>query len=537
MKKSLRKVFGAVSAVFLIGLFVVAAAPVRATTTDERIKAMEEELARLKADQRQVKEEQSIMKQDALAARAKLPTFRYRGGRGLVIRAADRSWQITFGAKFSTHLAFFPGGPRSLVGTSSGSTIGPSQGSMAFRHTEVDFYYRLWGGLYEFGMTMPADRGGNGVRSKSQKMQIRFSQWSPYYPNFRILAISPGTYSPQTRVSSSSGDSMERAPSFDNRFSTGSSKGLALHWSDIPLGPMKIDTFTLNYLSGNIAWRSKRTSDPIPQKGFIGGIVLDPFAKSKNKYLKGLQTGFTWVTMVEDVNHGGSGENSRMRIRTRGRNNRVSIFEQDMRGRAHYIEPWMYWKGGPWSLGYTFGHMTAPADFSGKACSSEDDFEGDKADVTPCKFSEGKVDTHVISGGVFFWGPKGFMSGSRKGGWRFSYTHARTYMDSGSGFNKSFRPREDEGNLEVEGTSEDITDVNDKYRYRFEEMRRWNYIENILLVRWYQARNLHYSLEYQINSISKMKGGGRAENARRQLGVLETGGTYQIISINALWEF
>ncbi len=68
-------------------------------------------------------------------------------------------------------------------------------------------------------------------------------------------------------------------------------------------------------------------------------------------------------------------------------------------------------------------------------------------------------------------------------------------------------------------------------------MRRWHYIENIMMLRWYQARNMTYALEYQINRIDKMEGGGIAAEARQRLGVAATGGTYQIITLNALWEF
>ena len=76
MKQGFRNIFGALSAVFLIGLFV-AAVPVRAASTDERIKALEQELNQLKAEQQKVKQEQSLMKEDALAAKSKLPSFMF----------------------------------------------------------------------------------------------------------------------------------------------------------------------------------------------------------------------------------------------------------------------------------------------------------------------------------------------------------------------------------------------------------------------------------------------------------------------------
>ena len=495
MKQGLRKIFVAASAVFLIGLFVTAA-PVRAASTDERIKALEQELNQLKAEQQKVKQEQSLMKADALAAKSKLPSFRYRPGRGLRIRGADRSWEITYGAKFQVQLAFFPGGPRSKT---DDSEEGPSQGSMIFRHQEFDFYYKLFGGLYDFGFTW----NGRDGRSKSERMQIRFSNWSPYYPDLRLVAISPGTYSPYTRVSSTGGTRFEREPVFDSQFSTGSSKGIALQWGDIPAGPMNIDRLSINYLPGNIAWDDKGARDPVDQKGVVLGVVVDPLAKSKNKYLKGLKMGFSYINARDDINHGGD---SRLRVRTNARLNRVTIFQVTSRGRHTYIEPWIGWKGGPWELGYTWARSGAEQDYTGKAGGIDS--------------SDARVTVNNITGRVYVWGPKGFLSGSRNGGWAFSYTHNRVYFDAGGGFDKSH----------VEGGESARNN-------EFNSMRRWNYIENVLMLRWYQARNMTFGIEYQINSISKMQGGGDAATARRRLGILSDGGTYQVISMNVLWEF
>ena len=517
MKQSFRKIFGAVSAVFLIGLFV-AAVPVRAASTDERIKALAAELEQLKAEQQKVQREQSLMKEDALAARAKLPTFRYRPGRALSIRGADRSWEYRVGGKVSANLSFYPGGVRSLdSGSQSGRTIGPSQGSTVMRHMEFDHYFFFLDGLYHFGVTFNAI----DARSKSEIFQIRFSKWSPYYPELRIVAISPRTYSRQTRVSSGTGLALERAPVYDNQFATGSGKGIGLNWGTIPMGPVKITTMNINYLSGNQAWNRKSTSDPLDQKGFAGGIAFG--LTSKNKQLAGLQVGITYLNLHEDVNHGGSGANSRLRVRTRGRGNRVSIFEMDMRGRRHYVEPWINWESGPFELGYAFSRTSAGQDYTGDAGGSQ--------------FSDARLTTNTIAAGMFVWGPKGFMSGSRRSsGWRVSYTHNRNYFDAGSGFAASNRPRLPSQTLQDSGGGT-VTERTSLFRSRFTSMRRWNYIENIIMLRWFEARNMVYSLEYQINSLNKMKGTGRAADARRKLGILESGGTYQAVTLHALWEF
>ena len=350
MKQSLRKIFGAASAVFLIGLFVTTA-PVGAASTDERIKALEAELQALKTEQQKVQKEQSMMKEDALAAKSKMPSFRYRNGRGLTIRGADRSWQIRLSGKFQTQMSFFPGGSESLR---DDGDSGPSQGSMILRHGESDVYWRLFGGLYEFGYTWNAVDG----RSKTEVMQIRFNNWSPYYPALKILAVGPGTSSPYTRISSTSGMTMERDPTLDAQYSTVSSKGLGLQWGKVPVGPVIIDKFSINYLSGNIQYDSKADRDPVNNKGLMAGIIVKPLAKSKNKYTKGLKMGFTWINVSDDDIRAGA--DARLRSRTRGRNNQVTIFNVDSRGRRNFYETWVGWTGGPWELGYTYGRHDAP---------------------------------------------------------------------------------------------------------------------------------------------------------------------------------
>ncbi|MGH2568631.1 MAG: hypothetical protein ACRDGA_09845, partial [Bacteroidota bacterium] len=93
----------------LLVALVAWVAPVSADV-NQRINALEEELAQLKAEQQQVKTEQMELRKEALAAEEKLPEFRYRPGRGLRIRAADRSWSWTFGLRTEVFMYNHPGG-------------------------------------------------------------------------------------------------------------------------------------------------------------------------------------------------------------------------------------------------------------------------------------------------------------------------------------------------------------------------------------------------------------------------------------------
>ena len=95
-------------------------------------------------------------------------------------------------------------------------------------------------------------------------------------------------------------------------------------------------------------------------------------------------------------------------------------------------------------------------------------------------------------------------------------------MDAGSGWNAG-EGGEPLGSAETEN--------------EFDHMRRWHMLENIVLLRWYQHRNLTWAIQFDFNSISKMKGTARADDTRRRLGILEDGGTYQQITLHTKWSF
>jgi outer membrane murein-binding lipoprotein Lpp len=472
MKDTFRKLFGAAGAVAMAGLLVVAA-PAGAASTDERIKALEAELQQLKTDQQRVEKDQSQMQSDALAAKMKMPSIRYRNGRGLIFRAADRSWQIGVGGQFQAQMAFFP-----EIGDDTNSNL--AQGSMFGRHMETDTYFRLMNGLYEFGLTADFSGGRQAASVKSETFRIKLGNWGPYYPNIHVLAVSPGTQSPHNRVSSTSGATLERAPAFDNRFSTFSTKGLGLNWEKVPVGSMMVNRFSFAYLSnGSMVNDDRYDWDSSDKKGVVLGITVDPFAKHKDMYTKGIRLGFTYVNSLAD--------GARMRVRTR-RPHRATLFDiRDDLGKYTYAEPWIDWNGGPFHAGYTWGRHT-----------SENKSAEGGGDPT--------ITTNMIEAGVYVWGPKGFLSGSRNSGWRLTYQHNRTAMDLG-GF--------------PTGSG----------------LRKYTYVENIVMLRWYQQRNITYSLEYQNNSIDKFDPRIDRGLSSDALGFDAGGGRHQSIVLATMWQF
>ena len=84
---------------FLLGAFILVVVPAWAQDADSRIKALEDELSRLK-------QSQIDLKKEATAAAAALPTFSYRPGGGARIDAADQSWGINFRYEFNMDMTW-----------------------------------------------------------------------------------------------------------------------------------------------------------------------------------------------------------------------------------------------------------------------------------------------------------------------------------------------------------------------------------------------------------------------------------------------
>jgi hypothetical protein len=289
----------------------------------------------------------------------------------------------------------------------------------------------------------------------------------------------------------------------------------------------------LNYLSGNDQFNDKITQDPLPQKGFVIGTSYNPLKKSKNKWLKGLNFRFNYVNVHADDNRA-EGDNDAMRVRARNRTNRATLFSMSVRGRQTYVEPSIDYTVGPFNIGYFWARQegeqrrTGGCAFASNALDANEDIDEvtaapnvetqaeNTADAAGAcnNFSNARITVNNVAGSMWLWGPKGFMSGSRNGGWKLAYTHNRQYFDAGGGFDK--------GETENE----------------FSSMRRWHHIENILLLRWYQRRNILWHIQMSFNSISKMKGSkGRAVESRRRFGILEGGGTYQVLTFGTKWMF
>ena len=88
---------------------------VAAATIDDRIEALESELAELK-------QERIELRKEATAAAAAMPTFSYRPGNGLTIEASDKAW--SFRTSMEAHLRWIFESGRDDKGRTNGEVMG-----------------------------------------------------------------------------------------------------------------------------------------------------------------------------------------------------------------------------------------------------------------------------------------------------------------------------------------------------------------------------------------------------------------------------
>ena len=119
-----------------------AAGPARAQNNNtDRIRSLEEELNKLKAEQIELKE-------DATAAAEAMPTFTYRPGSGLSIEAADKSWSLRSTIESHVRMLFESGRDQA----------GRTQGELMLRRFRPGWFFCIDNCLWEIEATFDLDR-------------------------------------------------------------------------------------------------------------------------------------------------------------------------------------------------------------------------------------------------------------------------------------------------------------------------------------------------------------------------------------------
>src|SRR3990172_9237463 len=159
-----------------------------AGSVDEKIKAMEEELARLKADQTRANQEQIELKREATAAEGALPSFTYRPGRGVTIAAADRAWSMETNYELMVVMYNHMDG---------NDRRGATTGELHFRRNRPSWVFNFNNNFYEWGIGLDMDTGQQGLDPSMQQNQwfkVRFQQMNPYFPELQVADNNSGPY-------------------------------------------------------------------------------------------------------------------------------------------------------------------------------------------------------------------------------------------------------------------------------------------------------------------------------------------------------
>ena len=388
----MKKVFGlAALGTLLAAIFVLAAQPVRAENMDTRISALEQELARLKG-------EQTEMREEATAAKSKVPSFRQRPTRGLRIRGPGRAWSINFRMRYHNWLLFRSGDSSQRSG----------QGEVFARRVRPEVRYCYANCLYEVEFEMDWDGNDTDItRAGTPKLQraamhINMQRVNPWLPE---LYFGIKTGAGWSRRRSSSGEAkLDYDIISRSHINTGSAdNGWGLNWRNIPLKSIGIP--------GRIGWFNFTRNHQEPGQGegnytdktdYVFSFGIEPFRNlKKQKWLKGLELSWGFWFCNGDRNATSEGEEcQRIRLRETDGPDRQTVWEADNRDGdfssssqkdLHEIGLTLRWKVGPYQL-RTHGDWI-----------SMDGQEG-----TGRAHARGWEISHQL----FVWSPKGFLTGS-----------------------------------------------------------------------------------------------------------------------------
>jgi len=401
MKKTL---FSFVGLVFLLGLFVLAAAPARAQSVDDKIKSLEQELSDLKSQQIE-------MKKDAVAAAAALPNFTYRPGNGMLMEAADKSWGLRFSLESHFRLEFENGRPQ--AGRSSGEIFG--------RRFRPYINYCWTDCLYEVEMGLDMDGWGTGnaknatASALSSIMQrgvvyVHFERLNPWLPRLEFgmdltgIGVLPYRQGNNNVVAAQGEyDILSR----NNGFNTGrSGNGFLLTWNDIALSPIGIPGRTRFQFSRSSIGEGDDGLQSFKDTGnYNVGIQVEPFTQVKNKWLSGLGFSFnaffcnnvttnTNVSTLTTPDYGCS----RDRLQDDGDGGRQTLFDSGTlsgRGMDTYFAYGLSYKVGPYQIYGVFGHENFASNQENPA-------------LTKRHFM---ARNFLIGHELWLWSPKGFLTG------------------------------------------------------------------------------------------------------------------------------
>src|SRR5438874_5286906 len=384
---------------FLLVAFF-AAAPVRGDDVDQRIKSLEDELARLKSEQTQVKAEQIELRKEATAAEAALPNFSYRPGSGMLIEAADKSW--SFRASMEAHFR--------LLFESGLEESGRETGGVMGRRFRPWFYYCVNDCFYEIQAALDLDGFGTGNGKNSTNtatssilqrgtLWVHFEKLNPWLPALYTGMDGEAAISSYRQGSSSTGSQLEYdLLSRNNGFNTGRwGNGFALNWQDKELfGIGRIPLFNIVYATigeGDDGLQSFRE-----QRSVSAYINIEPLSQIKNKWIQGIGLEMGAWFCPNDPNHTPQVAQdiacNRLRIQDNGDGGRQTLFDTGTNtsagssGLTHFLMPGFAWTVGPYRFRAVGGFQR---------------FDDNNPNW--------KGNMFLFGHDLYIWSPKGFLTG------------------------------------------------------------------------------------------------------------------------------
>ena len=172
MNKVLKKALGFASALVLMAVMVLAASPVQASDVDARIQALERELV-------QLKQNQEVANESALAAEAKGPSFKYAAGKGLKIAAADNNWSITFGQRLQVYSSLWLTNDAPATGVAK---FAYKNGQLRVRRFRPYINVTSQQGFYEVKWTFSGGGDKGGSMHFDGDVYLHFEKMNPWLP-------------------------------------------------------------------------------------------------------------------------------------------------------------------------------------------------------------------------------------------------------------------------------------------------------------------------------------------------------------------
>ena len=391
----MKRLFKLTALGFLLAVFCIVAAPAWADV-DQRIQALEDELARLKAEQTAVKTEQIEMRKEAAAATAALPTFSYRPANGVTIEAADKSWSLNFGMEVHFRMDFNHG--RDEAGRTNGEIMG--------RRFRTQWTYCLNNCFWEIQTRLDLDGFATSSGLQRGVGWIHLEQVSPWLPTVYLGMDAPSEISTYRQTSSLTAAQADYdLLSRNNGFNTGRmGNGVGFNWDDKDLSGVGIPgrLRRINIARGNIGEGDDGRSSFTDRRNYVGYMNVEPFSKLDSKWLKGW--GFEvggWSCYVDPL--AADSACNRLRIRDHGDGGRQNLFDTGPatpigRGITYFLMPGAQWQIGPVNLRGVAGFQRYPSDrFHGAQTIGK----GQKS-----------ANMWLAAADIYLWSPKGFMTGN-----------------------------------------------------------------------------------------------------------------------------